>query len=111
MKNFIEHGEVFEWTVSGSPVASGDVVIIGALLGVAAISANVGDLCRARRGGVYTLPSDTGTAYAQGDTLYWDGTAKRVTKTSSANTKAGVAFTGKASGDTSTPVLLSALAG
>ena len=110
MKNFTEHGEVFEFTAT-APITSGDLVIKGALLGVAGISAAVGDLCRAKRQGVYTLPSDTGTAYVQGDTVYWDSTAKRVTKTSASNTKIGTAWTDKDSAAGATLVLLAPQAG
>jgi predicted RecA/RadA family phage recombinase len=35
------------------------------------------------------VPSDTGAAWAVGDVVYWDDTAKVFTKTTTSNTKAG----------------------
>lgn len=48
--------------------------------------------------GVHELTSDTGTAYAVGDILYWTGTT--LTKTSTGNTRAGVCWAAKVSGGT-----------
>ncbi len=50
--------------------------------------------------GVWILPKAPGTAWSQGDKLYFDNTAKTFTKTATSNTAAGYAYYGAASGDT-----------
>lgn len=49
--------------------------------------------------GVFELTKLAGAAWSKGDTLYWDDTAKNFTKTSTSNTKAGVAFAAALSAD------------
>jgi predicted RecA/RadA family phage recombinase len=62
--------------------------------------------CEVETAGVFTLPKATGAAWAVGDLLYYDGTAHNITKTSSGNTKIGVATAVAASGDTTGNVKL-----
>lgn len=90
MKNFVQDGKVLEVTAPAA-VTSGDFVLVGSIGGVAVVSAASGTKVPVLRGGVFTLPKETGTAWAQGDQLYWDATNKRFTKTATANTKWGVA--------------------
>lgn len=49
---------------------------------------------------IYGAPKATGTAWAPGDPLYWDDTAKKLTETSASNTLCGYALEAAASGDT-----------
>lgn len=99
MKNYNQKGDVLDVVSPTGGALSGDFVLIGALYGVAQITvAAGGDLPIATRG-VFSLPKATGAAWAQGDQLYWDATAKNFTKTSSANTLAGVASVAALSGD------------
>ena len=51
------------------------------------------------KGTIDGATTDTGTAWAIGDLVYWDATNSRFTKTSTSNTKAGYALEAKASGD------------
>ncbi len=95
---FVQEGKTLDYVNEGdAAIAYGDVVLMGALLGVAECDIPVESLGAVSVSGVYELPSDTGTAYAQGDALYWDASNKRVTKTSDSNTACGHAAAAKTS--------------
>jgi len=70
--NYIQPGHVLNYTnTTGAPVASGDVVVAGNLLGVALV-----DIAPAATGsvtltGVFWLPKKTGVIIAQGEALVW----------------------------------------
>jgi len=79
-KNFIQEGEVIDWTNAGTAVVSGDVVAIGsngdALLGVALV-----DIAQNAQGsvaieGVWEVPKVSGAVIAQGEYVIWDSSAK-----------------------------------
>ena len=55
---------------------------------------------------VTTETSTNGTAIAAGDVLYWDASGKKVTKTSSGNTRIGIAANAMSSAGTSVDVIL-----
>jgi predicted RecA/RadA family phage recombinase len=67
--------------------------------GVCVNSAALNAAVPIKRRGVFTLPKATGASWSQGDQLYWDGTNKNFTKTSSGNTKWGVAAAAAQAGD------------
>lgn len=99
MKNFIQPGDVITVPAPTGGVSSGDGVLIGKLFGVATYSAAEGADVEIRREGVFDLKAESagsGQAFAVGDIVYWDATAKRCTKTSSGNTRIGVAISAKA---------------
>lgn len=85
---------------------SGEFLVKGALAGVAAADALNGADVVLKRSGVFELPKATGTAWVQGDPLYWDASAKNFTKTASSNQRIGVAFAAADSADTTGEVLL-----
>lgn len=100
MKIYIEAGDT---VVIAAPAdtASGDFVILGALFGVAVGSALSGADLVLNRSGVFELAKATGTAWAQGDRLYWDAGAKNYTTSAGTNNRAvGVAFAAALSADT-----------
>lgn len=107
MKTFIEDGDVLELVASGT-IASGDIVLVGSLLGVAHMAAVLNDKLSVSMRGVFTLPKLTGTAWAEGDDLYYDSSAVKVTKVSQGNTYAGIAAAAAASGDATGSVLINA---
>ncbi len=72
MKNYIQRGEVIEVPAATSAVASGQVVVVGALLCVANHPAKQGEPFNANLVGVYEVPKAAGAAVAQGAPLYWD---------------------------------------
>lgn len=94
--NFIQNGETITWTNgTGSAVASGDIVAINDLIGVALV-----DIAASASGavgvkGVYELPAVTTAAISQGAKVYFDATAGKITPTATDNTLAGIAWEAK----------------
>ena len=82
--------------VAAAALNVGDVVPLtngcGVALNTVAIGASVGLAVE----GVYDISSDTGTAWAVGDLIYWDNTNKVGTKTATSNTPMGYAVAAKA---------------
>lgn len=81
-------------------------VVVGELVGVA-----LADIAPKEEGslaveGVFRLPAKTGEAFAVGQQLYWDPSAKQLTTTASSLKKIGYAFAAKASEGTSAAVKL-----
>lgn len=92
MKNFVQKGEIVTLTAP-SALSSGDPVLVGSLFGIAATDATNGAEVEALTVGVFELPKATGEAWATGDKVYWDGTAKACTTTATDNSLIGVAMT------------------
>lgn len=105
MKNFVQHGDRINITVSGSAIAAGDVVVIGRLVGVAVSGGAVGDTIAVALCGVFSLAKNTGFAISQGDKLYWNTSSKYITKTAT-DVPIGTAFKAAQSGDTLAQVTL-----
>lgn len=106
MRNYVQDGDILTLTAPYQ-VSSGGGVLVGTnLFGIA-----TNDIANAASGEVKTrgvfditaLSTDTGSA---GTLWYWDNTNKRVTTTSSGNTKVGVGVSTKSSGDTTARVRL-----
>ncbi|HOX90228.1 MAG TPA: DUF2190 family protein [Burkholderiaceae bacterium] len=107
MKNFVQPGVVVTVT---APYAlnPGDGCLVGVLFGVAAGAYSSGAPAELQLEGVFDLTA-LATDTASGTTLvaaYWDNTNKRVTTTSSGNTKIGVITAAKANGDATARVRL-----
>ncbi|MBR2117674.1 MAG: DUF2190 family protein [Afipia sp.] len=100
MKNFLNDGNVLTVPAPADTV-SGQFLLVGAaLFGSAVGDALSGTDLALKVSGVFTdAPKATGAAWAVGDILYWDDAAKKFTKTSSANTRVGVAVAAAQSGD------------
>lgn len=92
MRNFVQNG-VNLTLPAPVIVASGGVVIVGSIVGIAAESAAIGEDLDIVTEGVFTLPKVSALAIAIGDKVYWDSTAVLVTKTASGNTLLGAAVT------------------
>lgn len=108
MQNYISSGKRLEVTTPAGGFAAGQVVKVGAIIGIANGAAVEGETAVITVKGIFSdLPKATGTAWVQGDTLYWDNTAKSFTKTATSNTFAGYAAADAASGATTGNVLLS----
>lgn len=105
-KNFIQDGDILDLTAPSGGVVGGSTYKIGSIIAVALASVAEGLPFAGATEGCYTLAKATGAAWAQGDLLYWDDSGKAFTKTSSGNTKAGVAIAAAASGDTTGKVKL-----
>lgn len=99
MKNFVQPGKTLTVTSPTGGVNSGDPVLVGSIFGIAAFSAIAGADVEVTTEGVFSLPKATGAAWAVGDPLYWDWTAKNLTKTAADNVVAGAATTAAGSAD------------
>jgi len=90
MKNFIQDGKSLPVALSGT-VVSGAVAKIGSLVGVYSQSGDNGDSVEVSFEGVYEVAKEAPLVISQGDRLYWDAGASKMTKTSAGNTFAGFA--------------------
>jgi predicted RecA/RadA family phage recombinase len=105
MDNFVQKGEALDLTAPYD-VASGGGFKVGAIIAIASSAALSGASVVGNVIGVYDVTSDTGAAWSIGDVVYWDDTNKRFTKTTTSNTKSGVAVAAKTSGATTGRVRL-----
>lgn len=96
MKNYIQPGDVIPLTMAGT-VKSGDGILVGTIFGIAATNGIAADVVNCATTGVFELPKATG-ALTQGQALFWDNTAKKVTGTAASNKLIGAAINAVASG-------------
>ncbi len=108
MKNYIQQGNTLTFTAAAA-IASGDGVLQGALFGVAATSAAIGEDFEADLVGVFELPKAAG-AITRGAKVYWNNGNSQVTTTASGNTLIGAATEPAADGATSARVRLNGTA-
>jgi predicted RecA/RadA family phage recombinase len=99
MKNYVQPGNTITLTAPYA-VTSGDGLLVGSIFGVAAGTAILGDPVETAVEGVYDLKKVASQAWAAGDRIYWDNTAKQTTKTLTSNTLIGVATEAVAGGAT-----------
>lgn len=99
MKNYIHSGEKLVLTAPAGGVSSGDGVQIGQLFVVAEHDAAAGESFTGVATGVHDLPRATGTAWSEGDPLYWDSVNGQVTLSSGSNLPIGEAAADAASAD------------
>lgn len=97
MKNYVQPGNTITLTAPYA-VAAGDGLLVGSIFGVAAGTAALGEAVEAALNGVYDLKKVASQAWAAGDKVYWDNTAKEATKTTTSNTVIGVAVVAVAGG-------------
>lgn len=91
MRNFIEVGDVITAPAPTGGVVSGDFVMINSLIGVAQATAAVGVAVALKVGGVFEFAKVSAQAWAIGNPIYWDNSAKLMTTVSSGNTLVGMA--------------------
>jgi predicted RecA/RadA family phage recombinase len=99
MKNYIQEGRFFDVVAGVGGLVSGAFYITAALQGVVQASAAQGETTSIDTRCVAVLPKATGTAWVQGDPLYWDAVASKFTKVSAGNRQVGFAALDAASGD------------
>ena len=97
MKNYVQPGNTITLTAPYA-VASGDGLLVGSIFGVASGTAALGETVEAALTGVYDLKKVASQAWAAGDKVHWDNTAKEATKTTTSNTLIGVAVVAVAGG-------------
>jgi predicted RecA/RadA family phage recombinase len=103
MKNYVSDGDNLTLTVPAGGVLGGVPILIGTnIFGVpVADNATVGDSFSLRVRGVFSdMPKAAGATWAEGDAVYWDNTAKNLTKTATSNTRVGTAVVAALSADT-----------
>ncbi len=105
MRNYVQRGDTVT-LIAPAALASGEPFAVGAIFGVASGAAGNGAEVEAARVGVFDLPKATGAAWSVGDRLYWDNSAKKVTKTATSNIFIGAALAAAQSGATTGRVLL-----
>jgi len=74
--NFVQHGDVVDYTNAGAPIASGAPVIIGsngsALIGVALVAIPTGATGSVALEGVFLLPKLSAAVIGQGELVMFD---------------------------------------
>lgn len=101
MKNFIAPGKSVTRTAPTGGVLSGKPYLIGALLVVAAIDAAQTEKFTGETTGIFELEKVTGNAWTEGQKLFWDNSAKKVTGSSASGLfPIGTADAAAASADT-----------
>lgn len=96
--NFIEKGEVLNYTASGNDIISGQLVIIGSIAGVAKTDIAIGSMGAVHITGVYSLPKAADTI-TQGTKVYWSSVNYNVTTTKTDNHLIGIAANNATSSD------------
>ena len=91
MRNYVQPGHTITLAAPYA-VASGDGLLVGAIFGVATGAAANAEAVEAVLIGVFDLKKVASQAWAVGDKIYWDNTAKEATKTATSNTLIGVAI-------------------
>lgn len=97
MKNFVQAGSNLTIPAPAA-VASGGVVIAGAIIGIAAGAAASGEDVDVVTTGVFELPKVGADAFTLGAAVYYVAASGLCTTTSSGNTKIGVAVEAAGSG-------------
>lgn len=98
MKNFIQKGDTLTATAPAD-VNSGDLVVVGNIIGVAAYDAASGADVEVDVEGVFELPKVLTDVIGQGDKLYWDSSVSKLTKTAGTGSKPLVGFATTAAGN------------
>lgn len=104
---FVQPGEVIDYT-AGANIASGQVVLMGARIGVALKAIPNGETGPVQVTGVFNIAKLSTDNMAQGALLYWDNTNSRLTTTASGNTLAGFAAAAAAASTTSVNIKINA---
>lgn len=76
MDNYIQPGDVMEFTAPGGGTTKGVGVIIGALLVIATETIAAGSKFRGHVAGVFSHAKAASQAWTEGQAVYWDNTNK-----------------------------------
>lgn len=103
MKNFVQEGKTIT-VIAPATVTSGQLVVVGSIVGVAAFDAASGAAIEISTRGVFELPKVPTDVIAQGDKLYWDSALSQLTKTAGTGSKPLVGYAALAAGNGTTTV-------
>jgi predicted RecA/RadA family phage recombinase len=107
MKSYLQVGDSLTLPATAANLTGGQAVKVGSLFGIVMTDQVIGDDYVIVRVGVFSdQPKDTAAAWAVGDILYWDDTAKKFTKTATSNLRVGYASAAALIGDTTGTVVL-----
>lgn len=106
--NMVQCGDRIDVTAPSGGATSGKGLLVGSMFGVAALTVAQGDVTPIILEGVFNIDKTTGEAWSVGDLIYWNNSTKKMTTTSSGNTKVGVATVAALSADTFGKVRLNA---
>lgn len=84
MKNYVQPGMALEITAAAA-ISSGDVVVVGDLIGIAAADAAIGEKVTLSVSGVYELSKEA-AAMSEGDKVHWHAVDGEVKASSGAGT-------------------------
>lgn len=104
---YVQAGEVLDHT-PGAAVPNGQMVVIGARVGIALAAIAAGAVGPLAVTGVFTYPKLATDNMAQGALVYFDAANNRLTTTASGNTLAGIAAAPAAATTTTVNVSLNA---
>lgn len=107
-KNYIQEGDVLDYTAGGAAVAAGAVVLMGKRLGVILRDIAANGTGSASVTGVWQIAKLSTDVVAQGDALYWDAANSRLTSTAGSNVLAGFAANAAGAGTTTINVKINA---
>lgn len=107
MKNFIQPGKNLTFTAPSGGVTAGNLVAMGAIVGVADRTAVEGAEFVLVVEGVFEVAKATSEVWSVGDVVYLDESEKEATKTSTDNVVAGHAVAAAVSDATSGLVRIS----
>jgi predicted RecA/RadA family phage recombinase len=110
MDNYKGSGDVVT-VAAPEDASSGEFLIKGGIHGVAGIAVSSGADVPLHRKGVFTLPKETGTAWSQGDRLFWNASTKVFSKDRTDRPVDAVAAAAAGSDDATAQVLLGAEGG
>lgn len=105
MKNFVQAGRTIA-VPAPYAVSGGQLLKLGAIVGVAQHDAEAGAGVEVERVGVFDLSKVAAEAWSVGDALYWDDTARLVTTVDLDNTLIGAAASAAANPSAVGTVLL-----
>lgn len=104
---FRQPGDVIDY-VAGGNIVAGQVVVIGARIGVALTAIANGKTGSVRVTGVFEITKLGTDVVAQGAALYWDAGNTRLTTTVGSNTPAGYAWKAAGNGPTLVEIKINA---
>ena len=104
-KNFIQRGDNIT-VLAAALAASGDLIVMGSLFGVALHDAAANEELTLKTGGVWEFPKTTADEPDVGAPAYFDAAESEITTVATDNTKVGVFPEAGANGDTTCRVRL-----
>lgn len=100
MKNFLNPGDVQNFTAPGGGVVSGTALLISSLVVVPQVTAAAGVQFAGALTGVFVLAKTAGATWSEGQVLYFDSATSSFTTAQSATARrAGAAVLAALSGD------------